>query len=100
MTGFFEQVLREDPGPAGQKRRKRPWWQLTKTARQGFIAGPCWLAFGLAFLLAGAAAGYGGWPVGFFYLAGGACYLASAVALRRRERAGEPPGPAAGRHLP
>ena len=65
---------------------KRPWWQLTKTARHGFILGGMYLvlaALALVCILV--------WPSAIsirilapLWLILGGCYLTSAMAMRRR----------------
>jgi hypothetical protein len=61
----------------------RPWWQVTKTARQGFLLDTFIAVFGLAELLAAHI-----WYLAVVYLVlAGGC-LGNAVSLRRRERSG------------
>lgn len=66
----------------------RPWWQMTKTARQGFMFGTVWAVLGIGNLLEVLTGRSSAWhwviPIGTLALAG--AYLVSAVALRRRER--------------
>lgn len=75
-----------------------PWWKMTRTARQGFILGAFILVLGV-FELVLLAAGHPGhtlywlhWVVTVLFLVLGIACLASAVALRRRERSNHGPG--------
>jgi len=70
----------------------RPWWQTTKTARQGFVMGTFWTALGLVGLL-GAAHTPVFFVVSAVWLAVGVGYVGTAVALRRRERSSSGPDP-------
>jgi len=67
-----------------------PWWQMTKTARQGFVLGTLLAVVGLYELLSGLFDDGHAWDLvlsaGLLALAG-AC-LANAIAVRRRERSG------------
>jgi uncharacterized membrane protein HdeD (DUF308 family) len=67
---------------------KAVWWQTTKTARQGFWLGGIWMVIGLGDLLWGTISAVI-WSLipGAVFLVGGVAHLASAVALRRRQRA-------------
>jgi hypothetical protein len=62
----------------------RPWWQVTKTARQGFVMGAFWVVLGSVGLLVAHTPGL--LAVSAVWLAVGGGYLVTAVALRRRER--------------
>lgn len=71
-----------------------PWWQLTKTTRKGFTNSALALSFGV-FGLVLTLSGHLGivyWGLTVFFLVVGIANLASAVALRRRERSGLPGG--------
>ncbi len=72
----------------------RPWWQTTKTADGGFVMGILSTIFGVVGLLGRPWAytlGWGRTVVAAGTLTVGVCYLATAVALRRRERSGSRP---------
>jgi len=75
--------------------KKLPWWQVTKTARAGFILGSIWLLLFVGHLVSGVVGGE--WPwydvlanVGFA-LGSAACF-GSAIALVKSgsRRAGPP----------
>lgn len=83
-----------------------PWWKTTNTARQGFTLGAIYVFFGLTelvLLMVGLTNGYPAhawlllllpvlyWLLGPVCLLLGIVYLASALALRRRERPGYGP---------
>ncbi|MCZ7438699.1 hypothetical protein O7598_19970 [Micromonospora sp. WMMC241] len=65
----------------------RPWWQTTKTPRQGFVMGGAWLFLGVAYWAVAL-----GKPIGWSVILGalatllGAFLLTTAVLLRRRLR--------------
>lgn len=84
MTGFFDKVLR-DPGSAVPRSARKPWWQTTRTARQGFTAAALFGLLGLAALVASVVAWPSLWIGAVIWLPLGAVHLASAVAVRRRE---------------
>lgn len=65
----------------------KPWWQLTKTVRQGFVMSGLSAGAGLLMLVAGFTEPSLVWIPGVYCLLLSALYLASAVAIRRRERA-------------
>jgi hypothetical protein len=70
---------------------KPMWWELTKTARDGFLIGGGFAVAGLlAFvgILAGAVIVWQLAVVGTFLLAGGIAYLTWAVVLLRRQWSG------------
>ena len=67
----------------------KPWWQITRTARQGFVMGTLWIVLGLVGLLVAHTPGF--LAVSATWLALGGGYLVAAVALRRRERSGSGP---------
>ena len=90
MANFFDKVLRDGPGSAERKSARKPWWQTTKTSRQGLMLSALWAVLGLSALLTVL---LGGAPTA--YLAGAVISLAmagtsfvTAVMLRRRERSG------------
>ena len=65
----------------------KPWWLMTESVRKGYRASVYWVALGLYYLVAGLT--FNVWPL----LLGAASslvlaslFLASAIALRRRER--------------
>lgn len=68
----------------------RPWWQMTRTARQGFIMGTWWAVLGLSALLYGVfGRAYAGVIIASaVWLALAGAYLVTSVALRQRERSG------------
>jgi hypothetical protein len=70
---------------------KSPWWQLTRTARQGVGLGILWVGLGLG-RLPDARDNILDLVASVFLLALGGFYLANAIALRRRERSGSRPG--------
>ncbi len=98
MANFFDKALRSDPGPTERKSARKPWWQTTKTARQGFMMATLCAVLGLAALLASTV----GWAhilvAAMVWLPMAGVYLVTAIALRRRERSaaqadhGSPPG--------
>jgi hypothetical protein len=86
MGGFLGEVF--DPvRQADRKSRivRKPWWQVTKTVRQGFMISGAYLALAIgafiAFLMLRSNLVV---PMMFavLWLVFSACYLASAVALR------------------
>ena len=62
---------------------RRPWWQIVRTARQGFVMGTFWIILGVVGLLVAHTIGF--LVVSSIWLALGTIYLATAAALRRRE---------------
>jgi len=85
----------------------KPWWLMTESGRKGYRASVYWAALGLYYLVTGLT--FNVWPL----LLGAASslvlaslFLASAIALRRRERSrpqarsrvGEGPSPQRGDH--
>jgi len=66
----------------------RPWWQTTKTPRQGFILGACYAVLGIVEVVATLAFGGHVWFVllGSLFLVLAAAYLGPAAALHRRRR--------------
>ena len=75
---------------------KRPWWQLTKTARLSFIQSALYLLSGLLLLTGTVVSGrvhIALGLVGGFFLLAGAFYLAAAVIHRRHDRLSSAPGP-------
>jgi hypothetical protein len=85
MTSFFDKVLRDSDSAARRSARK-PWWQTARTARQGFMAAALFGLLGLAALLASFFAWSQLWIGALIWLPLAAVHLASAIALRRRER--------------
>lgn len=71
-----------------------PWWQMTKTTRRGFMNSALGLAFGVFGLVLAVSGRLGPvyWGLAVLFLLFGIAHLASAVALRRRERSGLPGG--------
>lgn len=65
---------------------KKPWWQMTRTPAVGFWLGGLWLLFSVVRWWP---LGSGGWVAGataaLFALLG-ASYIASSVAMLRRQR--------------
>ena len=72
----------------------RPWWQATKTPRQGFILGSVYGVLSLGELVSVFYFGAHVWNAGFavLWLGLAVLYLASAAALVRRERSGTASG--------
>lgn len=68
-----------------------PWWQLTKSIRQGYLMTGCSAVIGASDLMAGLVVG-NPWLLGTgaWFLALTVLYLASTLWLRRRERPGIP----------
>lgn len=88
---FIEQAFARSAGASSQ-RRGNPWWQMARTARQGFVLAGCYLLFGLAYLSLGLVTGLTSWNAATIIFAGlGAAQLASATALFRRERSARQP---------
>lgn len=85
MMSFFGKVLR-DPDSAVRRSARKPWWQMAKTARQGFIAAASLALLGVAALLASIFVSSHLWVGTLIWLPLAAFHLASAIALRRRER--------------
>jgi hypothetical protein len=63
---------------------RRPWWYLTKTARQSFLLGVFWCLLGLVMLLGGSGHAWS-LVVGIAWLVCAGGYLASAVERYWRE---------------
>ncbi len=78
----------------------KPWWQTTKTGRQGFVLGTWWAILGLVSMDYDILGRDGSWEwaVSAGWLAAALGYFVTAIALRRRERSGSgadsqgPPG--------
>jgi hypothetical protein len=74
---------------------KLPWWQVTKTARAGFIVGSFWLLIFLGHVVSGIVSG--DWPwydvlVNVGFALGSVAYFGSAIALvKSGSRRAEPP---------
>jgi len=76
---------------AGRVPRRQPWWQTTRTVRQGYWMAGGYLLVGAGELFFGFTSGrwagrWGGLAVGAGFVLMGAVYLTTAVALRRRQR--------------
>jgi hypothetical protein len=75
---------------------KRPWWQLTKTARLSFIQSALYLISGLLLLAGAVLSGRAHIVlllVGGFFLLAGAFYLVAAVIHRQHDRLSSAPDP-------
>ena len=74
---------------------RKPWWQLTKTVRQGYVGSVLYAIAGLFNLVAGLTVNVWMLLSAVFFLVAAPLYLVSALALRRRARSGsgaDPPG--------
>lgn len=69
----------------------KPWWQLTKTVRQGYVGSGFNAIAGLFNLAAGLTVNVWLLVSAALFLVAAPLYLASALALRRRERSGADP---------
>jgi hypothetical protein len=80
----------------------KPWWQVTKTPRQGFLLGGMWTLLGLGQLLFGLSGGghVVSLVIGALWLVLAVGYLASAAALFRRERSRTASGTSGDHGLP
>lgn len=88
---FFKEVFDDSRYPADRKARTRakPWWQLARTVRQGFVMGGIYLAMAAAALIVQLVGPGQSVVAGMFaalWLIFGSLCLASAVALRRRQQ--------------
>jgi hypothetical protein len=79
---------------------RKPWWQLTKTVRQGYVGSGLYAIAGLFNLVAGLTVNVWMLVAAVFFLVAAPLSLVSALALRRRERSGSGAGPAAGSQSP
>jgi len=68
---------------------RQPWWQIVRTARQGFVMGTFWIILGVVGLLVAHTTGL--LAVSAIWLAIGVGYLAAAVAQCRRKRSNSGP---------
>jgi hypothetical protein len=68
--------------------RKLPWWQTTKTVRQGLLLGGMFAVIGLseAVLAATGAASFWMLIIGAGFFAIGPAHLTSAIAIRKRQQ--------------
>jgi len=91
MGDFFKEAFNDSGHPADRKARarRRPWWQLARTVRQGFVMGGVYLAMAAAALIVQLVDSGHSVVAGMFaviWLIFGGLSLASAVALRRRQQ--------------
>jgi UPF0716 family protein affecting phage T7 exclusion len=83
---FIEEALARSDGKVTNARRK-PWWQMARTPRQGLVLGICCILLGLGFLSPGLVAGLSLWvAASVLYMTMGAAQLVSATALFRYKR--------------
>ena len=86
VDDFLDEVLDERRAAARSARSgRRPWWQMTRTVRQGFVMSAAYLVFA-AIMLAialGTSTAYGFLAAGWGLLMS-VLRLLSALALRRR----------------
>lgn len=75
---------------------KRPWWQLTKTARLSFIQSALYVISGLLLLTGAVLSGRVDIVLGLvggYFLLAGTLYLVAAVIHRQHDRLSSAPGP-------
>lgn len=93
MADFFKEVF-DDSAHAGQRRAsavRKPWWQLAKTVRQGYLMSGGYLVVAVGALIVSVTGS--GSPVAarmfaILWLGFSIWCLVSTVALRRRQQGG------------
>lgn len=81
-------VGQAEPGQRVRMSRKLPWWQTTKTVRQGLLLGGVFAVIGLGDVVLAATGAANFWMliIGAGFFAMGAAHLTSAIAMRKRQQ--------------
>jgi hypothetical protein len=88
MADFFEEVF-DDSEHAAERRARKPWWQLAKTVRQGYLMSGGYFVIAVGALIVSVTGS--GSPVAsriftVLWLVFSIWCLVSTVALRRRQQ--------------